>query len=173
MQEYQLEQNIAGINFSKLIDLCFSYASYFSLTGFVYNTSVIVESSEIYKCLLPYMCESILTEHWFRNYVVEPNRLNVFIYKIDHFSKKKQLEIIKNYISDLYMDNLFEYDSQTRSASLEDLCFFSGNRLFLGTVSHEGLCSLFPNNNEMKSGFFKLGKWQKTEYDEEEHIRIW
>lgn len=52
-------------------------------------------------------------------------------------------------------DGAFQDSNQT----LEDLCFFSGKQLFVGTVSHEFLLSVDPLNKEFEEFMGRVGNW--------------
>lgn len=71
----------------------------------------------------------------------------------------KVRDIILRYCSDVFLrtgkDGAFQDSNQT----LEDLCFFSGKQLFVGTVSHEFLLSVDPLNKEFEEFMGRVGNW--------------
>ncbi|SHM88004.1 hypothetical protein SAMN02746066_03720 [Anaerosporobacter mobilis DSM 15930] len=77
-----------------------------------------------------------------------------------------------------YFDNLFQQERNLDGTwgniknLPEDLCFFTGNKLLLGTVSHEDICYVYPPTKEIASQFIKLGNWEEKNYLPDEHIHI-
>ncbi len=51
-------------------------------------------------------------------------------------------------------------------STFENLCFFSGNRMILGTLSHEIFCSTNEIDTQFAEELMKIGAWGVSEQTE-------
>lgn len=147
-------------NFQGLLDLCFERSSYFSLTS---HTPY--EKEAIYTALLnelnPFYIKAFDTNRWFCYFTLGGTIERLL------FSTNLQTKVILQ----RYFDRLF-LDKTTHHSGLEDLCFFYGNKLLLGTVSHEHICHVYPPDDLICQKFKQLGDWEEVAYSPDEHITI-
>lgn len=148
---------IKGEKFSVLLDVCFEYASYFSLTKAPWTNST---DTELEKELEPFFIKEISVQKWFcYNFTLRDQFLEINIYKASPTAK----DIILKYCDNLFLYKI-ENDTLGSSAqTLEDLCIFSESSLLMGTVSHEGICHIYPENKQMEEKILPLGLWKHRE----------
>lgn len=164
----RLKKNLEHKNFNQLLDYCFDLSKYFSFTKRKFH---LVDNvyTEFLQELSPFYVKTIFTSHWFCYYVSQTDPLEICLFVAENYTK---------YIIKKYFDNLFQCE-RGLDGTLgniknlpEDLCFFSNNKLLLGTVSHESICYAYPYSEEINSEFKKLGSWEEMDYSSEEHIII-
>lgn len=142
---------IAGENFRRLMDLCFSQADVFSLTKVhgPYRTDVRLE-----RALQKFQIKHLSVDHWFC-YAPSGCLHEVILY---HASRKAKETLLR------YADNLFlETGGDQNGCSLEDLCFFRDQELFFGTLSHEFMCYAHVLSPEFGAQLKTLGAWEEEE----------
>lgn len=148
---------LSGRYFSDFLELCLCNADMFSLNKAVWTNCV---CEDFQKELEPFLEDKVKTTKWFGyDYSVAPptdrREISVYLYR----ANMKVRDIILRYCSDVFLrtgkDGAFQDSNQT----LEDLCFFSGKRLFVGTVSHEFLLSVDPLNKEFEEFMGRVGNW--------------
>nr|WP_294492423.1 hypothetical protein [uncultured Anaerosporobacter sp.] len=163
-----LRSNICGERYNQLIDTCFDLSTHFSFTKRSFH-----KEDEVYKKFMEDLTPSyrltLFASHWFCYYVSRSTPLEIYVFSTDNNMK----QIIKG-----YFDNLFQQERNLDGTwgniknLPEDLCFFTGNKLLLGTVSHEDICYVYPPTKEIASQFIKLGNWEEKNYLPDEHIHI-
>lgn len=132
-------------DFCKIMEICFPYCSYFSLTQqttFSYKSK---EYETFRKALSPHLKLSFLTAEWFCYYTTyEINPLSVSIYYLNETSKQLLLDTYK----DVFMNDIFS----TKVNMPEDICFLREDKsLFFGSVSHENIAEFYLTNEELKT----------------------
>ncbi|MBR0434784.1 MAG: hypothetical protein IJK13_02115 [Lachnospiraceae bacterium] len=145
---YRTEENIENGQLREFLDVCFSYADVFSLTKGYFADA---ETEKMLDRLKPYLIKDIKTTHWFSYYVMSDNKKHVYIFKVCSESREIVIE--------LYKSLLFGMGDEP----LEDLCFFRDRKLFLGTVSHERICFLYPVDDEMTLAFKRICDWEEVD----------
>lgn len=158
------ETDIEGRAFEDLLDICFENAAYFSLTKNTWSDRQTVLNSEFYNMLGPYLCGDIFAPHWFCQYSKGQYINEVFIFRADPKAKHVLLKF-----QDRLLGNRTE---KSIGESLYDLCFFNGGKLFLGTVSHEMICRVYPFSGEFADEVRKLGAWTEEEPRLSEQIEL-
>lgn len=155
---------VDGAVFAQLLNFCFKHSEFFSFTApKIPTANRITLQNELSR----YTYAIITTTHWF-NYITLPdNPLKRIIYHVNN----ETLSILNK-----YCHRLFLFDSRCPLSSwnqtLEDLCFFSDGKLFLGTVSHEYICEVFPPNSIVKSELFSIYPHWKEVEDSTEQIKL-
>jgi len=154
---------VEGEDFFRLLDLCFRHCDFFSFTV----CGIRRKEGALQGSLSPHACRRIPTNRWFRYITLPGNPLDRILYP----ANDKTLGILKRHCA-----RLFLFDGSRSSSSwnqtLEDLCFFSDGKLFLGTVSHEHICEAFPPDDAVKREFFEAyPRWIEAE-DSEEQIDL-
>lgn len=154
------EPTIEGRNFIDLVNLCFEYATYFSLKK---SPWIQAQDSSLEKELQPYLFKQESVDHWYC-YGAPPEHMKnevplmkISIYHADKETKKILLQ---------YIHHLFIWeDERTTQPTLQDLCFFQGDRLFLGTVSHEYICSVISSDAQFIKRLLLTGEWDYSQAD--------
>lgn len=146
-------------NFQGLLDLCFELSTYFSLTKFEpYDKP---SYTALLKELTPFYIKTFDTSHWFCFYTLR-GTIERLLFSANTHTK----EILQRYFNHLFLGKE-HYHSE-----FEDLCFFIGDKLLLGTVSHEHICHVYPPDDLTCEKFKQLGDWEEVEYSPDEHISI-
>ncbi len=145
-------------NFRKVFDICASSCEMFSLTvGWAYYAK-----EDIVELLAPYLCREIETTRWFSYYTSEKQPLKVRLYPICD----ETMEILSAYYPNLFCDDDIP---QSEFPRLEDICFFRGGKLLLGSVTHELICHAYPSDEETEAAFYDCySGWKRVEDDEEQ-----
>lgn len=142
-----IEHTIEGKDFQKLMDLCFDMADVFSfgLAGWTYAKDKRLENT-----LQKFQVDTIQTNRWFCYMGTSPG-LSINLYRAAEEAKNAILQ---------YINHLFLWDNEKNFCSLEDLCFFRENELFLGTVTHERICYAHILSEEFGNCLKGLGTWK-------------
>lgn len=152
----EINNNINTIrhdNFQNLLDLCFHYASYFSLTIAPWYTST---KTDLMTELEPYLMKKIRVQKWFGyDLSLSDRSLDVIIYRATSTTQ----DILQKYIFDIFLQEDNNGQIMQNTQSLEDLCFFTDTILLLGTVSHEYLCYVNPINETVGQKIITMGNW--------------
>lgn len=165
----KLDENILENEFNSFLDVCFKYSTYFTFTQNGYK--VYAKSSEhnlFLEELSPFLVKKIKTHHWHCHYVPKGYLINVYLYRADIEAK----EIIKSHFNNLYLKEQLENKIGNVSKLPEDLCFFIGNKLFVGTVSHEAMCHVYPPEEIIGNKICQLGNWTNLDNLIEEQINL-
>lgn len=157
-------ENIRGERFKNVIDICFKYSTFFSLTT---NFDAIENSfsKKLVNDLNYFLLKNFKTDHWHCYYILDKSKpLNISIYK----SNEKTKQILIDSCNNIYL----EIDKGGFIA--EDICFFSNNELLLGTVSHANICHIYPSSENILKSFLNLEhiSWKEVDYLESEHIKL-
>jgi len=165
----QLKKNITGSCFTAFLDLCFKYSTYFSFTQ--NPVKEYAESSDHINFLekfSQFYVKTIETRHWHCYYVPEGYNKKVYLFNVD----RKAQDYIKEYFDNLYLIDFNGENPGGFSIFPQDLCFFVGNKLFVGTVSHEDICNVYPFSEQVKKELLLLTKWNLVEDRKEEQIML-
>lgn len=164
----RLKNNIKGEKYRQLINICFMLSTYFSFTK-----PNFCKKDRAYKNFLhdldEYYYQTFFTSHWFCYYVPESTPLEIYLFRADNNIKHVFMK---------YFDNLFQQERNLDGTwgnvknLPQDLCFFMGNKLLLGTVSHEDICYVYPPTNEIANQFLQLGNWTDESYFSKEQISL-
>ena len=135
-----VDSRLEGETFQKMMDLCFAKATSFSLSrygnpGIIYN---------IERLLMPYKIKELMVNDWF-GYMGMEKPIRVFLYQANENTK----HIIKNHYTDIFLN----------CSCFNDLCFFKGKQMFLGTVSHELICAVNLLDESFEQEVLPLTKW--------------
>lgn len=154
-----LESNLEGEKYRQLINVCFNLSTYFSLTKRDYHIRNSVYKKFSNDVASSYM-DTILTWNWFAYHFYGSEPLEVCLY---HANNQMKNVILRNF------DNLYQLQVSMNGRSRnvknlpEDLCFFRGDKLLLGTVSHASICFVYPPNEEIANQFKTLGDWEEVD----------
>lgn len=139
--------------FIELMELCFSRSTLFSMTRAKWKKSA---DRALENELKPFLDRSFKTCRWFCYQVMETAPLEVSLYRATEESKA----VLLKYFRELFLsrptgNGEWEYGTQTQ----EDLCFFRGDELLLGTVTHEGICHVYPPDEAFESTLRRNHYW--------------
>ncbi len=163
-QWYGLDDNnthtIEGEKYKKLIELCFTHATYFSLQLAPWTAAT---DNQLQQALEPYKVKHLKTNHWYR-YGTPPESLkfevplmNIFLYR----ASDKAKQVVLSYTNTLFLG----LEKDETLMTLEDICFFREEELFFGTVSYEGICSVKGLSEQFIKELLKIGDWEEINAD--------
>ncbi len=148
--------NLSGQDFIDFVTAHEEEANVFSLTQNVWiKTWRNLEYHNVLKRLKPFHIKTVKTNYWFARYLFNGKKHKIYIYRFNTESKKILL--------DFYRDLFFIEDTWSVP---EDLCFFNGDELITGTVSHEGICCTFLDDLQVP------GMWETCSSSQYERIKI-
>jgi hypothetical protein len=143
-----IEYNITGQRFKQLMDLCFGCADCFSMREAPWTYA---RDKRLALALREFRIREIRADRWFCNRMTEPS-MKINLYQATEGAKETVL---------CFVDNLFLDSGDPKFfSSLEDLCFFKGNDLFFGTVSHEKMCYAHILTADFARQLNCLGEWE-------------
>ena len=159
--ERDTPMTISGDDFSAFLNKCFDNANLFSFNKAIWTNC---SCKDMQKELEPFLSKEIQVQKWFGyDYSMAPERdrrtIRVYLYKADSAAK----EIILRYCSDVFLRKNIGGEFMDPVQTLEDLCFFSDEKLFVGTVSHEFLLKVEPPSKDFEEFMKKLGRWKYTD----------
>lgn len=152
-----IPKTISGDKFLAFLELCFQEATYFSLKKAIWTDAT---NTAVQKKIEPYLIREIETLNWFGYGIslapIEYQRkMNIYLYKADRAAK----DILGKYFSDIFLRYYNNGILSDSNQTLEDLCFFTKEKLFVGTVSHENILEVFPPSNEFEKNLKMFGEW--------------
>ena len=148
-------------HFGRLLDYCCSACDVFSLTvGWAYYAK-----EDIVDCLTPYLLKEIVTTHWFSYYSSDKQPLKVRLYPVC----AETMEILFAYYPNLFCDDDIP---RLEFPRLEDICFFRGGTLMLGSVTHESICHAYPSDEETEAALYDCYSGWKRDEDDCEQISL-
>ena len=144
-----IEHTIAGKSFCALMELCFEQADYFSMGAAPWKNA---KDSRLEQALQSFLIQEIRTETWFCYSGTEPPLLEK-VYLATQDAKQALLQ---------YINHLFLWsDDHSPVPTLEDLCFYQGDTLFFGTVTHERICYAHILTEQFGAQLKRLGQWDE------------
>ncbi len=160
MHTYDVIEEFTEKEFEELLDICFENATFFALTRELSVKKENYDEKDTFAMdLSKYEITSYKTKKWFGyNFgdQVGPT-FKVYVYKSNQYAK----EAIRKHTKDLLL-----HDVTKTPFTLENLCFFKDKTLFLGTVSHAGICRVYPFDLTIEKKITSLGTWSKYEYSD-------
>lgn len=161
---------VSDESFGRFLDLYSERCDYFSLSESRWLNLV----GDMEKELSPFLYREIITNNWFRFETLPDDPIKRFLYPVN----TDTVGILKKYGDNIFLHHRGpDYDlskidlldipphRETWNQTLEDLCFFSGGKLILGTVSHEFLCDAFPPDEDFEARLFNIyAHWNKGDY---------
>lgn len=157
MTMFSISNNLSHVEHARLLEVCFRYADVFSLTEaprFSHGERLLFEQ------LQPFLLSKFETRHWFRRYIRKPYSHKIRLFRACPEAK----EILASKYKNLFMRSDNEWELP------EDLCFFSGKKLFMGSVTHERICYVYPENEKMRAEFMQICRWDIEIPDPAEQI---
>ena len=169
------DSNIRKEAFENVIDLCFNFADHFTLSDAYYGSGY-MSIHELTPYLEPFVVHSFRTAHAFLNptYKIDEDEklvpaanTSITVYKADRRAKQIILDVSDNIYLETEEFDWFnpELNKVVKRTTFhgEDLCFFAGDNLLLGTLSHEYECILYPFSTDILAQFQKYATWVEDE----------
>lgn len=167
-----IDDNIRGESYKNILSLCFQYAEYFTL-----NDYHLYLGYDLPSRLEPFAVESFKTAHAFLNptygyddngALVPADKIKTTVYRATQQAK----EIISHISNNIYLEtDAIEIFDPTLNRIVsgtswygEDLCFYKGDQLFFGTLSHEYECVLYPPSREVLILFQRHATWREMNH---------
>ncbi len=155
--ELGFPKTICGNDFLAFLELCFQEAAYFSFKKAIWTDAT---NTTVQKELEPYLIREIDTLNWFGyDLSLAPieyqKKMKIFLYKADRPAN----EVLGKYFCDIFLSYYNNGILSDSNQTLEDLCFFTKEKIFVGTVSHENILEVFPTNREFEEKLKMFGQW--------------
>lgn len=139
---------------SSFLDVCFKYTDSFTLSKAPWLSCT---CKDLELDLVPFLIREISPPKWFGYDYTSLGQycqhVHVFIYRVDLAAK----EVLLKYLPNIFFDI---EDDAIPGQTLEDLCFFSQNMLFAGSVSHEHMLWAYPTDEQITNQIEKIGEWE-------------
>lgn len=169
-EDSQSPRTIQGKQLDDFLDMCFQRSTFFSLTKATWTKSI---DDSVKKELETFLVRELKTSKWFcydLSEAPEPSQrfLEVYIYH----AKPEAKSILLKYFSDIFLNEKEEGVLVQSSQTVEDLCFFSKNLLWLGTVSHEDILRVFLPDEAHESSLNTYGTWRYHEDRKDDVINL-
>lgn len=155
--------------FHRFLEVCFSHATCFSLSRtFFPGYELVPNAAE--RALSAHLKKTIAPRTWY-GYDPISEKMVQCIYS----ANPDTMQTLKQYYDDIFLRNqkrLPKVPLDTvgwkpkRVSTLENLCFFSGCQMILGTLSHERICSTNVIDTEFTGQLMKAGNWRVKERPE-------
>lgn len=142
---------IQGESLQRFLALCFEDAAWFPFQRAPWVQAV---DNSMENELRPFLNCILETDRWF-GYGRE---MTVHIYRADPAAK----DILLRYMNDIFGRVSQNGKLDDTAQTLEDLCIFSEDRLIMGTVSHEYMLAVDPQNDRFRQNLPKFGRWTEV-----------
>lgn len=157
-------RSIEGEDFVRFLDGCFARSTAIALTKDCVRTSWYQKTGSLERALRPWLSRKFLAKRWFgyapaRAIHCPPFEIEVQLYPAS--------DEVKRAILACYQDLFLSYPLREGDGGAEgkycyalgDLSFFRGDRMFLGTVSHESICMVRPIDSDLRGFLHAFGAW--------------
>lgn len=148
---------ICGDQLREFLGLCLDEASCFTFRRETFDLC----DFRLEDALSEYMIEKTSRKLWFgydlRNAPAGSERLlDIYIYD----AVPEALDIFLYFFSDIFLRRKVDGVFVDTLGTLTDLCFFAGDELLVGTVSHAYMLEAYPRNRSFAKSIRKFGKWK-------------
>ena len=159
--EADTAQTIGNEKFDFFLDLCFQEATAFSLQKGLWPSAT---DPSLERALEPERIKTIETKVWFlndyRNAPIGSERtMCIHLYRASDAAKA----VLQAQFREIFLGHATP-DLQWNKYTLEDLCFFKGKELIVGTISHEFILQVYPPNGTFEQAILPLGAWERLGY---------
>lgn len=150
-------ETIQGERFRHFLDMCFEEATSFSLQKGLWQFA---DDVSLEQELAPYELETIYTKKWFLWDLSDAPEEDSWTmcqkrYRVTEETKKT----LNTHFDEIFLGHATGKRA-TKNYTLEDLCFFKENVLFMGTKSHEFCLYVYPPDEVFEQEIKKLGVWE-------------
>jgi len=159
-------------NFQAFLRICFSHSTCFTLSKVIPPGYELIPNAPEAQ-LAPYLIKTISPESWYGYGQISENMVQC-VYP----ANGESMQILCGSYEDIFLvrrKRLKKVPVDTvgwrpkRVSTLENLCFFSGEKMIVGTLSHEYICSTNFINEEFAGELMKVGNWR---VEEQPHLGI-
>lgn len=163
--ELDEETSFTGDLFQEMVDLLFDCSDTFSLNVSRWDTST---DQRLEKELEPYLVKKYDTYKWFGyDYTQAPCEEDRFLMRVYMYEANENTKnILLRYIDDLFLNHVESEKLVDSTLTLEDLAFFQGEKMVLGTVSHEMIAKLCCKDKVFENLLERIGNWKYEAHDE-------
>ena len=140
---YELVQNICGEKYREFMLYCLEHSTFFSLT---IPSHISREEIACLGELDGYAYQTIETYRWY-NYQVVEKPLTVMLFH----SHPKIVDFFEKNFGSIFPESF---------NGLEDICFFKGDKIIFGSVTHEEDAAIFPSDEIQPKDFMKFAAWE-------------
>lgn len=179
-----IDSNIRHGAFEDIMELCFGYSDYFTLSDVISNTGHMT-IHELTPCLEPYAVHRFRTAYAFLNptYDVDSDgnlihaaNTSITVYRAELRAKQIILDAVDNIFFELEEFDVLgsSEDGIAKKTTFrgEDICFYMGHNLLLGTLSHEYECVLYPPTFDVLELFQKCAEWDENDLYIKHFLRL-
>lgn len=159
--ESESAQTISSEPFYSFLDLCFSEATSFSLQKGLWPNAI---NTSLEKDLEPYRLQTIHSIKWFGYDLSNAPPGSEWTMCIQIYSASDSTKsILKSYFNDIFL-GYASSDTLPNKFTLEDLCFFKGKDIIVGSVSHEFILHVYPPNQTFEQTLLHSDEWEFLDY---------
>lgn len=160
---------VEGECFVNLMDLCFDSADCFSLKRASWSAFT---DKQFELELEPFKIKELRMKYWY-GYNLLPEHLSAPPMEIILYDAcEAAREVVLKYNDNLFLEDRRDGKLTLSSKTLEDICFFKDKSLFLGTVSHEYMCSVNPVTLNFEERLLSTGDWELADCDKLQKLSI-
>ena len=148
---------LCGDQLRDFLSLCLAEATYFTFRRETFDLC----DSGLEDALGKYLIGKTRRKLWFgydlrREPEGSERSLDIYIYD----AAPETLDIFLHFFSDIFLRKKVDGVWRETMSTLTDLCFFSGNDLFVGTVSHAYILDVYTTSKSLAKSIRKLGRWK-------------
>ncbi len=160
---------IRGDAFREFLRICFSNADFFTLSKTVPRGYELVPNVPEAQ-LLPFLLKAAPVKAWYGY-----ERISITMIQNIYRTSDAARKVISDCYDDIFLtakkrlkkvpiDTVGRIPKQV--SVLEDICFFSRERMLLGTVSHERFCSTNMLDEKFAGELLSVGAWKEAQEPE-------
>lgn len=158
---------ICGKNYEEFLTLCFNAATTFTFTFTQWGDTC----TDLQDELQPFFIREFYTKTWFGyDYTFAPKGDERDMQILEYKATAEAKAILQKYMYDIFMQTYHNGALHSNVQTLEDLCFFQGNKLLAGTVTHEYMLAVIPRSAEMHAYVENNNQWEYEEDDNSFYI---
>ena len=146
------DRQFTGQEFLRTMRLCFRYADAFTLTELRLRGTPL--KTDLQKELRPFLLRDFEARSWLITPKMNPP-CRIFLYRAD----PDALSVLER-----YAHHLVGRGYRIPEENLEDICFFSGETLFFGTLTWERFCGIYPPTEGFEKELLSIrDDWHRAE----------
>ncbi len=156
-------ETMKGERFYRFLDMCFEEATSFSLQKDFWKNKSLRSNEfcmELEAELEPYELRTIQTAKWFANDLTSlPEEYAWVMCQKMYRATEETKNILKKYFCEIFLGHASD-ETERKEYTLEDLCFFKEDKLFVGSISHEHMLYVYPPSDAFEREMTELGVWE-------------
>ena len=155
MKIYELVDNICGEKYRAFILYCLKHATLFSFT---IPQHIGRERIACLDELEGYAYKKIETYLWY-NYKVLEKPLDVRLFH----AHSETVDFFEKNFGSIFPESF---------NGLEDFCFFDGDKIIFGSVTHENQAAIFPSDEIQPKDFMRFAEWEERDLTKRNYVII-